>query len=301
MPSYQASCSLLGLSLDSTREELRKRYKALALIHHPDKHEGSNQEVWVQYQLAYEAVLAGLGHNQQRSGLGHDQQKSKFFDPDSDPEPTTTYASSWQPKPTPKPVRSWPLRKCPFTLPTTLPKSSSPDAEPYTHTTLTNLHTSHLNLLRTLHTLSATLNTHFLANKTHVSNPNLTRAAEYVSSWLLAEARTHRHLFSLLEATEWWTKSSHSFSGGEARRQVHWYINTYIHGTKGKLMEMRAWLDGFTARHVGKGKKVKRRQEEEFVEKARRYCPEDVQDKGEREDRERQFRDEYRRRWERDL
>lgn len=46
---------MLGVERNATEDEIKKAYRKLILIHHPDKH-GGDQSIFILIQLAYETL-----------------------------------------------------------------------------------------------------------------------------------------------------------------------------------------------------------------------------------------------------
>lgn len=117
----------------------------------------------------------------------------------------------------------------------------------------------------------------WLMNSRKVSAANTHFAAVKVASWIDAEQRMYRLLWSYLERTIWWV-----FLPGAkippwralSTRQVSWYLER-IEGMRRQLKKMHAWLEKFQSDFIEDGKPFMDEQKNEFETKARRWCPAD--------------------------
>jgi DnaJ domain len=88
----------LGLTPWATQTEVRQRYKQLALLFHPDKNAGKNHELWVQYQLAYEAMMKRTNMTSPRPSAGESAERPFDTRPYTSSHPEAKRAS---PRPSP--------------------------------------------------------------------------------------------------------------------------------------------------------------------------------------------------------
>ena len=59
----QRYCDILGVRLDSSKEEIKKAYKRLASIYNPDGDKRSNSEKWQEVRKAYNYLMGYRKHN----------------------------------------------------------------------------------------------------------------------------------------------------------------------------------------------------------------------------------------------
>ena len=59
----QRYCDILGVRLDSSKEEIKKAYKRLASIYNPDGDKRSNSEKWQEIRKAYNYLMGYRKHN----------------------------------------------------------------------------------------------------------------------------------------------------------------------------------------------------------------------------------------------
>ena len=48
---------ILGVSKSASEEEIKKAYRKLALVHHPDRNGGNESELFLQLKIAYDVLV----------------------------------------------------------------------------------------------------------------------------------------------------------------------------------------------------------------------------------------------------
>ena len=256
---------ILGISHDSTKAEIKKRYHELALRHHPDKTGGKTHELFVAIQASYEDCIkqaAKLKRERKREAKQNGPERTP------DPKPAPQYCP---------PPPTWPLRFCPLTPPKVPPPFPADMRVPtMTHEDVLHEYNVYMHHLADVHTLAAKIIKHFLKKRFQVRRPEIFRAAEYVGRYLLAETRMHHSLFAAIEATQWWTKPKGNASADLARQQVQWYVLVLIAKHREVLKDIHLWLETFILDHIVNSRPLTWNVTDIFIQKARKWCPEDI-------------------------
>ena len=279
---------ILGVSPKSSKEEIRKAYKALSLKHHPDKTGPESTAKMALINAAYDVLKDAPDYTSQRAAPKRRRRSSLSTPPPSPPKqkprhqkpepqrPQTKkskHNSNPPPPPPPKPTTPpWPTRTCFSNPPTpnTLPKPpltfNLPSAASFQH-----LHKTHLSRLSELLSLANSILDFLKDAPFTASHPGTQEAAKHVVSWLNSEIRMHKHFYSSILTDFGWSPLDNSPTG----KVAYWYVRTFVEGTRAKLSEMHTWLEGFMMDFMVAGKQVDESVEWEFVEKARCWCPEE--------------------------
>ena len=257
---------ILGVSATSSKEEIRKQWKALSLSKHPDKSGEEGTEEMALINAAYDVLMNALD-SPERSNLGPKSQqrrRSSLSTPNKRGKPP-------QPPPPTKASTRWPTRRLP-----TIPHSSDLSTPPPTFafptlSSLQHMHSSHLARLEDYLSLAKNIHDWLKDQPFTAHHPATYDAAGHVLSYLSTEIEMHRSLYQQVQALDW-SKKKNKYS----RKLVYWYIIAILdeHNKRAKLSGLHAWLERFVVDYMVAGQPVDESVEWEFVCKARRFCPE---------------------------